>query len=356
MPFTIPNTADAFSANQAQPDSVDFAILSQGDQGQGVLYGLAVAQRGAGANMSVDVAGGVMVWNGLAVVVATTTTNKAVTAAHATNPRYDLVSAKNDGTLAVTAGTPSTNPVFPAVPVGSVALAAVYVPAAETTIVTSRITDKRTLIPSASSILSPGPAAANAMDDEFDDASGMSGAINGLNARWTWDNQDTSTATFPRAGYVKLVGGGAGTHQIDQAVPSGDWTFETCMSQDSPGVENIGFVLRDPTTGRDHVMWLLMDSGSGRSPRLLGMLLNSATYAWISTFFPTSGICYVGSTRLYLRVAYVSATKVLTFYWSHDGIGWVTGLTSTAASAITRIGLCVSETARGYYDYFRRIA
>ena len=41
MPFTIPNEADAFNANQAEPDSVDFDILTFGSGVTGVFAGCA---------------------------------------------------------------------------------------------------------------------------------------------------------------------------------------------------------------------------------------------------------------------------------------------------------------------------
>jgi hypothetical protein len=66
-----------------------------------------------------------------------------LSAAHATNPRIDLVCALENGTVAVTAGTPAGSPAVPSQPANSIALAQVAVAALDTTITNSNITDLR---------------------------------------------------------------------------------------------------------------------------------------------------------------------------------------------------------------------
>lgn len=146
MAFIIPNEADAFNANQAEPDSVDFDILAAGIGGSGVLSGCAVTAQGS-PDMTVAVAAGVIKVG--AVVVAVTSGNVTIGTADGTNPRFDLITVNNSGTKACTAGTAAASPVFPAIPSNSVVLAAVYVPASDTTIATNQITDKRNLLPTA---------------------------------------------------------------------------------------------------------------------------------------------------------------------------------------------------------------
>lgn len=127
-----------------------------------------VAQRGAGANMSVDVAIG-KAWlqidsgarNGLAFVYSDALENIAVGASDATNPRLDqLVLQYNDTsipagvggdvpTLRVVAGTPTagctldTRNGAAALPADAVRLADILVPAASTSVVTANIRDRR---------------------------------------------------------------------------------------------------------------------------------------------------------------------------------------------------------------------
>ena len=140
--FTIPNVADAADAKQAQLDKVDLDILVAGISGTGVLSGAACSAQGS-PDMTVAVAiGAVKVGT---TVVGVTSGNVTITTAHATNPRFDLVTVNNSGTKSVTAGTAASAPVFPAIPASSVVLCAVYVPANDTTIASNQIIDKRVL-------------------------------------------------------------------------------------------------------------------------------------------------------------------------------------------------------------------
>ena len=143
--FTIPNEADAFHADQAEPDKVDIDILVAGINGNGVVSGCAVTAQ-ATPDMTVAVAAGV-VRNADGTTAVVAAGNVTITTAHATNPRLDLVVASNAGVKSVTAGTAAASPVFPAIPANSVVLAAVYVPATNTALATNQITDKRAVLP-----------------------------------------------------------------------------------------------------------------------------------------------------------------------------------------------------------------
>lgn len=149
MPYTIPNAVDAFDSKQSEIDKVDLDIVAAGARGDGVVSGLAVTAQGT-PNMTVAVAAGLIKQGGLGRVVAAA--NATITSAHATLPRFDLISISNAGAIVVTAGTAAASPVFPALPVNSsltnIALAVVYVPAAVTSILSTYIIDKRvTVIP-----------------------------------------------------------------------------------------------------------------------------------------------------------------------------------------------------------------
>jgi len=140
MPFTIPNAANAEDVSQAQPDSVDFAIMVAAFAGTGVVSGCAVTAQGT-PNMTVAVAAGTVAVGGTQAAV--TAGNVTITTANATNPRFDLIVANNAGALSAVAGTAAAAPVFPAIPANSVVLAAVRVPAGAASINTPKITDKR---------------------------------------------------------------------------------------------------------------------------------------------------------------------------------------------------------------------
>lgn len=111
-----------------------------------------VTQRGAGANMSVDVKAGAALINGR-VVYSDTTVNLAVASAHATLNRIDLVVGRTDVSaktfaLAVKTGTPASSPTPPTLdtsnsPYYEIPLAQVYVGAGVSSITNANITDLR---------------------------------------------------------------------------------------------------------------------------------------------------------------------------------------------------------------------
>jgi hypothetical protein len=156
MAFTILNEADAFNTNQAEVDSVDITILVSALNGTAIVSGCAVTAQGS-PNMTVAVASGVVIIAGTRASV--TGANVTITTANGTHPRFDLIVSNGSGTLSATAGTAAEEPVFPAIPGSSVVLAAVYVPASDTTIATNQITDKRLVV---GNLLTPGFANANA--------------------------------------------------------------------------------------------------------------------------------------------------------------------------------------------------
>lgn len=131
----------------------------------GVMDGgdLKVAENGT-PNMSVNVAAGRARINGTEssfqgayFVESRSTENLAVAAADPTNPRKDLVVAKvqdaaysgvtNAWSLAVVTGTPAPSPAEPATPANSMVLAMIDVPALDTAITNSQITERRVLHP-----------------------------------------------------------------------------------------------------------------------------------------------------------------------------------------------------------------
>jgi hypothetical protein len=132
-------------------------LFFEGAMGAGDLV---VGQRAAGANLSVDIAAGTVWVQGdedaqqpCYRCVNDATVNLAISAAHATLARKDIVvaevlDAEFSGAsrlwrLRVVAGTPLASPAEPAVGNNAVKLALIDVPAADTTISTAQITDRR---------------------------------------------------------------------------------------------------------------------------------------------------------------------------------------------------------------------
>lgn len=161
MGFTIPNYTDAVASgvgDQAEPDSVDFQIL--GDGTAFLVYDAAYHPNNgqvtetATASQSVNVAPYRAFIKGVYYGAATTST--VTLEDGGANPRFDIVVVNSSG-LAVRKGTESsTNPVFPTISDGDIALAAVYRPSgagASSYATTARIVDKRVVRPSNSTWL-----------------------------------------------------------------------------------------------------------------------------------------------------------------------------------------------------------
>lgn len=145
MTFTVPNELDAFNANQAELDKVDLDVLVAAYGGDGVMSGCDVTAQ-ASPDMTVAVAAGTIRRGDETKDI--TGGNVTISAADATNPRFDLIAVDMSGAKSATAGTPAAEPVFPAIPANNIVLAAVYVPAGDTAIQSGQIIDKRVLIKS----------------------------------------------------------------------------------------------------------------------------------------------------------------------------------------------------------------
>lgn len=157
-----PWTLEQLATHHANVNRMYMAAAT--DRAEGTIYGLAVSQRGAGANMSVDVAVGSAVvfgdeneQQGTYGVTNDAAKNVVIAAADPTNPRRDLIvcrvrdafysGATNAWDLFVVQGTPAGSPADPSVPNNCLTLARVAVAAAAASITNANITDLRPSIP-----------------------------------------------------------------------------------------------------------------------------------------------------------------------------------------------------------------
>lgn len=143
MALTIPNSAAAAFPAQAEPDAVDVDIIIAALNGQGVISGCAVTAQGT-PDMTVAVSAGVIQTGGQRFAVSAG--NVTIAAADGSNPRFDLIVADSSGGKQRRGGTAAAAPAFPTLTAGDVALAAVYVPAADTDVDADQLTDKRVMI------------------------------------------------------------------------------------------------------------------------------------------------------------------------------------------------------------------
>ena len=127
-------------------ENVDLNNMLLGSKNWGIISGLAVSQRGAGANMSVDVALGECFVDGT-TYTESGTTNVVITAADATHARKDLIvyDTATSAPIAI-AGSPAATPQPPDITASDILLALVDVAANDTSIVDAEITDKRIVI------------------------------------------------------------------------------------------------------------------------------------------------------------------------------------------------------------------
>jgi hypothetical protein len=125
------------------PFAHEFNASLDAHQGIGVLNGCSVDEGVSGADMEIRVNAGTVTSNAFGDVAVAEQT-PTVTAAHASLPRYDVVTVDPEtGSVTITAGTPQATPAAPARPAGDVILAVVAVAAAVTSITNADIVDAR---------------------------------------------------------------------------------------------------------------------------------------------------------------------------------------------------------------------
>lgn len=128
---------------QSRIFEADSVILGSGAGGRGVASGCAVTEAGTPA-MSVVVASGSVVI--ARVVHSVSGGTVALSAADATNPRFDLIYADDAGAVHVRTGTPAVSPTYASPDDDEVGLAMVYVPATDTAVQNAQIVDKRVFV------------------------------------------------------------------------------------------------------------------------------------------------------------------------------------------------------------------
>lgn len=232
--WTIPNEASASSPDQSEIDTGDFAVLTNGVAGNGVISGLVVTPHGS-PNMSLAVAAGIAKIGKTAVSVIAG--NTPTITADGTNPRYVFIEIDTSGTIGINAGTAAAKPVFPTSSVNKVVIAAIRVAAATTALGSGTIIDKRVFISTGNKTniyatdygLGDGVTSDNAALDAFFAA--LSGAftqvgldragsgIKGILPAGTWVYTPAATGTcFPviaptgtNAGSITIEGQGSGS-------------------------------------------------------------------------------------------------------------------------------------------------
>lgn len=139
--WTLPDKGEGDSNIQSILFQEYLDVLADGVQGINFVSSGGVIT--GGADMTPAVAAAIVVTNGNVYSVAAA--DVTITTANATNPRLDLIVVTSAGALAVRAGTAAANPKPPNRTTDDVVLGVVYVPANDTAIATSQITDLRVI-------------------------------------------------------------------------------------------------------------------------------------------------------------------------------------------------------------------
>lgn len=212
----------------------------------GELNELAVSERAAGANLSVDVATGVA-WIRGHYFKSDAVENLAISAAHATLGRIDRVIVRVDFTantvaLAVLEGTAAASPAAPSLTQNTstweISLAQVSVPATDTTIANAQITSERTIIKAPGFDHSTAPT--NGQTWVFDSTSGLwepgsSGTSGPTVVRKSADESATSSATLQDDDELLFAVGADET-----------WAFETVLFVTGNGTNDLKVAFNGP--------------------------------------------------------------------------------------------------------------
>ena len=144
--FTVPDEIEAVTyPNQSGLYQSDIEVLAAAAaQESGVIMGCQVTAQGS-PNATVAVAAGFVRIDGGRFAVSAFAA-LAVSNAHASLDRIDLVVADHNDVVSVLTGTAASSPIAPDLSAGQTVLAQIYRPAAATTVTTAMIVDKRSLL------------------------------------------------------------------------------------------------------------------------------------------------------------------------------------------------------------------
>jgi hypothetical protein len=170
------------------------------------------------------------------------------------------------------------------------------------------------------------PAAANALDDEFPGAA--------LDAKWTWTNQGTATATVAN-GWLLLTapsnGGVAVSERIlRQNAPATPWSIVTRIANHSLiDFGGGGLVIRDGGSGRQLDNRVLVNSSK------YSMLATRRTNATTGSSDPfgANGLAFADC---WLAMSYDGTT--VRWYWSRNGVQFSNFYSETAATFLAPTG------------------
>lgn len=205
------------------------------------------------------------------------------------------------------------------------------------------------------------PISPNSMDDEFNDDTGMSGSVNGLNARWAWRNQGTTVISWPATGGITLTPPASATRNIrilEQAEPAAqNYTIQAKLGLTHTGANfaQVAMVVIDGTNGDFYWMPIAVQNGNSRATAV-NYMTNVTTFS--ST--PLAGGVW-GQNWAYFKIDYVHSTTTYTFSISEDRKNWYRLGSVVDTIGANKVGFGIDEeTNTGFpaanVQWFRRTA
>lgn len=287
--------------------STDFDVITQHlaeTYGNGVISGLAVSQRGAGANMSVDVAAGEARANGT-IRNFGSTTNVVITASSPSNPRKDLIVINSAGTLVARAGTAEAitpsgqvrrftlTPTPPEMTAGDLVLAEVWVAAGATQILDADISSRTILAIEGSDVnpttLQPDNVVSSGTSDELSRRDHLHGIAAATAVSTGNANAEGSSTSFSRADHVHLTNavrflaqGSIGTGNLDVTIPSGYSKLLIFIRYNAGGTAT-PFLQFNSDTGSNYYWKYMIDNATpvtGSGSTGMSLHANQGGYWW----------------------------------------------------------------------------
>lgn len=173
------------------------------------------------------------------------------------------------------------------------------------------------------------PVTPNAKDDEFNDATGMSGPGNGLDARWNRRNAAAGVQTFSAAAPGAMVlNPDSGTSQdcgLYEACPSGNFTAKSRMRRRfNSGRQMWGMAILDSSLGG---LSMLIDEGGSPGLRGVGAFVQNSAISYFSNSYNTF---WSNGVPLFMKMTKTGSVFACTFWTDATSDGSVRSSTLSA--------------------------
>lgn len=206
------------------------------------------------------------------------------------------------------------------------------------------------------------PGSPHTTDDDFADASGQSGPVNGVAGKWSWRNQSTATLTFPYAGVAKLTipthaAGANNLRGVDQATGGdGAWQVYVELEASAADFANAGMWMIDGANGDLYTITLYARAVNGNVRTFFQMIRWTNVTTYNSDPLPLELGTVVNG--IWFKMQLLSGNIVM--FASTGGLGWIRLGSFADAVGVTRVGIMANEAnntgnTAAYFKHFRKV-